>query len=108
MILPSKPYTMRSPAIRDQLDFALLAGLEAHGGARGDVEPKASRRRAIEAQRAVGLEEVVVRADLDRPVAGVGDLHLERRAAGVDLDVAGFAEHFPGDHARSLRSSGMG
>ena len=44
-------------------------------------EPEAARRRAIEAQRRVGLEEVVVRADLDRPVAGVRDLHRDRLAA---------------------------
>ena len=66
---------------RDQLDRARLARLEAHRGAGRDVEPEAARRGAIEGQRRVGLEEVVVRADLDRPVAGVGDRQRDRRAA---------------------------
>ena len=39
----------------------------------GDVEPEAARRGAIERERRVGLGEVVVRADLDRTIAGVGD-----------------------------------
>ena len=105
MICPSKPYTSRSPAVSDQLDFALLSGLEAHGGAGGDVQTKAFRGRALESQRLVGLEEVVVRAHLDGPITGVGDFHLERVAPGVDFDVTGFAEHFSGDHGDSFRPS---
>ena len=53
---------------------ARLAGLEAHGGAGGDVEPHALCALAVELQRVVGLEEMIVAADLDRTVAGVGDL----------------------------------
>jgi hypothetical protein len=53
---------------------ARLARLEAHRRAGGDVARRQQpRRRAVEGQGRVGLEEVVVRADLDRPVAGVGD-----------------------------------
>jgi hypothetical protein len=66
---------------RDQLDAALLARLEAHGGARGDVQAHAARRGAVEAERRVGLGEVIVRADLDRPVAGVLDDDGDGRAA---------------------------
>ena len=54
----------------------------------GDVQAKAARRVAVEDERGVGLVEVVVRADLDRPVAGVGDLDRHRGAARVELDVA--------------------
>jgi hypothetical protein len=32
---------------------------------------------------------MVVRADLNGPIAGVLDMHFERGAIGVDLDVAG-------------------
>ena len=66
---------------RDELDRARLPGLEAHRGAGRDVEPEAARRRAIERERRVGLGEVIVRADLDRPVAGVRDRQRDRRAA---------------------------
>ena len=64
---------------RHQPDLARLAGLEAHGRAGGDVEAVAARLGAVELQGRVGLGEVVVRADLDRPVAGVGDRQRDRR-----------------------------
>ncbi len=60
---------MRLPEERHQRHVALLAGFEAHGGAGGDVEAHAARLVAVEHQAFVGLEEVVVAADLDRPVA---------------------------------------
>src|SRR5437879_8042527 len=52
------------PRERDELHVAGLAGLEADGGAGGDVEAHAAGFFAVEFQRRVGLEEVVVRADL--------------------------------------------
>ena len=72
MTLPRKPKTVRSGE-RDESDLAGLAGLEAHGGAGGDVEAQAAGLLAVEFEGAVGLGEMVVRADLDRSVAGVGD-----------------------------------
>ena len=57
--------------------------LEAHGRPRRHVEPHAERLRAVEAQRAVGLEEVEVRADLDRPIGGIGDGQLDRAPVEV-------------------------
>src|SRR5690606_38678859 len=58
---------------RDQSHLTRLPRLEAHRGPGGNVEPHAARGGTVEAQGLVGLEEVVVRADLDRPVAGIGD-----------------------------------
>jgi hypothetical protein len=78
-----------------------LPRLEAHGSAGGDVEPVAARQRAVEDQRRVGLEEMIVAADLDRPVAAVGDRQLERRSAGIELDVAGGGEQLSRDHGRT-------
>ncbi len=73
---------------------ARLAGLEAHGGAGGDVEPHALGALAVEPERIVGLEEMIVAADLDRPVAGVGDLERDRIAALVELQLARSGEDF--------------
>ena len=87
--LPRKPYTIRSPASSTSSTVRLLSGLEAHGGAGRDVQTKTVGRRPIEGERFVGLVEVVVRADLDRPVAGVGHFDADRAAAGVQLDLAG-------------------
>src|SRR5262245_61643349 len=57
---------------RQELHVTGLAGLEARRGARRDVKPHPARASAVELQRRIGLEEMVVRADLDRTVAGVG------------------------------------
>ena len=71
-----------------ELDRPALARLEADGGAGGNVQTEAVGRGAVELERGVGLEEMVVRADLNRSVAGVGDRHADRRAADVQRDLA--------------------
>src|SRR3954463_7450138 len=81
-----------------QVDLPRLAGLETHRGAGWDVEPHATRRLTLEAQRVVGLEEVVVRANLDRPVARGRDLDRHALRPRVELDLAGFYEQLAGNH----------
>ena len=71
------------------------AGLEAHRGAGRDLQAHAARRVAVEAERSVGFGEVVVRADLDRPVAGVLTTGAVA-AAGVELDARRLASRAPG------------
>ena len=58
-------------AERHQLDVAVDARLEPHRGAGRHGQPLPPGGGPVERQRRVGLGEVVVRADLDRPVAGV-------------------------------------
>src|SRR5215471_7208732 len=89
---------------RDQRDLAGLPGLEAHRGARRDVEPHAARLLAIELQRRIGIEEMIVRADLDRPVAGVGDGERHGLATGVEGDLAGLDEQLARDHGALVLS----
>ena len=72
----------------------------------GDLGAGKSRLGAIEFQRLVGLEEMIMRADLDRPVAGVGDLERHGGAAGVQLDVAARGDDFPGNHALTGSAGG--
>src|ERR1700676_250445 len=72
---------------RYQLHVAGLAGFEADRGASRDIEPHAAGASAIEFQRRVGLEEMIMRADLDRPVAAIGDIERHRLAAGIELDL---------------------
>src|SRR4029077_5714261 len=86
---------------RDELHLAGLAGLEPHRGAGRNVEPHAAGLLALELQRRVGLEEMVVRADLDRTVAGIGDRERHGLAAGIELDLAVLDEEFTGDHLSS-------
>ncbi len=87
------------PGDRHELDLAGLAGLEADRRAGRNVEPAAAGRGAIERERRVGLEEVVVRADLHRTVAGVGDRERDRLAARVQGDLAVARDDFARDHA---------
>ena len=86
------------PDERDQRHFARLSRLETHRGAGGDIEPHAARLLALELERRVGLEEMIVRADLDRPVAGIGDAERHPLAPGVEGNLAVLDEHFAGDH----------
>src|SRR5216683_2099581 len=85
-------------AVSDEAHLARLARLEAHRGAGGDVEAEAPRLVALEAERRVGLEEMVMRAHLDRPVASIGDLKLDGRTARVQFDLARLGDDFAGDH----------
>src|SRR6185437_15243003 len=74
---------------RDERHLARLPRLEAYRRAGGDGEPHAARLLALEFQGRIGLEEMIMRADLDRPIAGVGDGERRRLAADVELDLAG-------------------
>src|SRR5262249_52850471 len=84
---------------RNERDLARLPRFKAHRGAGGDIEPHAARLLAIEFQRRIGLEEMIMRADLDRPIAGISDRQRHRLAASVDLDLVVLDEHFTGDHS---------
>ena len=62
----------------DQLDRAGLPGSKRTAVPAAMFRRKPRACGAVEAQRRVGLEEVVVRADLDRAVAGVGHRRARR------------------------------
>src|SRR3954468_19459263 len=89
---------------RHDLDIARLSRLEPHGGAGRDIEPHAASLLAVELQRRIGLEEMIVRADLDRTVACVGNRQRRRLAAGIELNLAVLDEEFTGNHSRNLLS----
>src|SRR5437764_14159524 len=63
-------------------------GLESHRGASGNIEPHAESGGAIELHCLVDLEEMEMRSDLDRPVAGIASLQFDRAASGVYIDIA--------------------
>src|SRR5262245_33620289 len=83
---------------RNERDLARLPRLKAHRGAGGDIEPHAARLFAIEFERRIGLEEMIMRADLDRPIAGVGNRQCHGLATGIELDLTLLDEHFTGNH----------
>src|SRR5205823_5396581 len=92
------------PGIGDEPHVAALPRLETGRGAGRDVEAAAARLVAVELQGRIGLEEMVMRADLDRPVAGIRDGERDGRAAGVQLDIAIGGKQLPGDHPRPPES----
>src|SRR3974390_895351 len=86
---------------RHELHLASLPGLEPHRRAGGDIEPHAARFFAVEFQRRIGLEEMVVRADLDRTIAGIGHRQRHGLAARIEVDLSVLDEAFAGDHSAS-------
>ena len=73
-------------AERNKRDFFLVARLEANGGVGRDIKTHAEGGAAVEFEVAIDLEEMEMRSDLDRPVAGVAYLQRDARTPGVDLD----------------------
>jgi len=88
-----KPYTMRAP------ESATSSTVRSCPGSKRTAVPAAMfRRKPRAAARSKESAPLVVRADLDRPVARVGDRELDRLAPLVELEVAGAGKDFPGDH----------
>ena len=83
---PRKPGIDPGADERDEFDVECDSRLEPDGGAGGHVQAMAAGRVAVEDERRVGLSEVIVRTDLDRPVATVLDAQPQHRSTGIDLD----------------------
>src|SRR5690606_28257969 len=80
---------------RDELHFTRLSRLEANGGARRDVQAEAASYGAVELQRRIYLEEVVVRAYLNGTIAGVAHDHGHRLTVDVQFKFARHGHHLP-------------
>jgi hypothetical protein len=83
---------------RHQL-LRVLAGLKAHRGAGGDIQAIAGGLLTIELQRRVDLGEMVMRSDLNRPVAVI----FNDNAAGGAADVQSYLPGLPDIHLGSSR-----
>src|SRR5262249_25007112 len=90
---------------RHQRHFAGLAGLEPRGRAGCDVEPHSAGLLAVELERRIDLEEMIVAADLDRPIPRIGDGERYSLAAPVEFDLAGPGDDFAGDHGCLILSA---
>ena len=85
------PWTTRLPGNLDERDAFGFARFESHRSARRYVQASAGRGLPIELERPIRLREVIVAADLNRPIAEVGDFDLNRLTARVDENVLGVA-----------------
>jgi len=74
--------------IGDQRHLAALTRLEADRGAGGHVEAMAAGLVAIEDECRIGFGEMVVGADLDGAVAGIGDIDGDPLAPLAERDLA--------------------
>ena len=99
-----EPVDHPAAAVGDQLDLLDVAGLEPHRCAARQVQPHAVRLHAVEDQRPVDLEEVVVRPDLHRPVARVVDAQRHDGQARVELEVGPVEDVFAGNHVLPPRN----
>src|SRR5229473_2364611 len=93
-----QPGDVPGAADRHELNLPLVARLEPHGGASGDVQPHAVGALAVEGQPAVRLEEMAVRPNLHGPIAAVLDREGRRRAPLIDFDLAVGEEVFAWNH----------
>jgi len=70
----------------DEVHVPFGARFEPYSGPGRDIEPHPVGGLAVEGKSRVRFEEVIMGADLDRPVAGVFDGHSHGFSVGVDLD----------------------
>src|ERR1043166_4218070 len=62
-----------------------FTGFEAHGGPCGNVQMFAVGLTTVEAQLRIGLDEVIMAANLHRAIAKVRNRESDRAAASVEL-----------------------
>src|SRR5262245_19276745 len=74
--------------IGDQRYFTRQARLEAHGRSRRNVETIPEGSPSIEGESRIGLGEMIMAADLNRPVARVGDDESDGGSVLVQDDLA--------------------
>jgi hypothetical protein len=80
------------------MDVALLARLEAAGGARWNIKAHAASPGALESQRRIDLEEVIVTADLDGPVPGIRNTQHHDGTALIERDFTVRCQYLTWDH----------
>src|SRR6266436_1415804 len=88
--------------IRDQRNFARLARLETHSRSRGNVQAIPKSSLPIKRQSRVGLSEMIMTANLDRPVTRVGDRQRDGNSILVQGDLARCWKDFARYHNGSL------
>src|SRR5215469_11345120 len=88
-----------SSAIRDQGNLPRLARLEPYGGPRWNIEAIAQDSLAIECEGRVCFGEMIVTADLNRPIPGIGDLDRDSGLVLVEDDITCAWNNLAGNHA---------
>jgi len=69
-----EPVDLSFARIGNEPDFARLAGFKTHGGSCRDVQAVTNGELSLKGEGGVAFREMIVTANLDRPVARIGDL----------------------------------
>src|SRR5262249_40560524 len=85
--------------VGDQLNFTGVAWLEADGCSRRNVQAIAEGSLSIEGESRIGLGEMIVTADLNRPVARVGDAKGDGCPILVEDNLARCRKNLARNHA---------
>src|SRR5215831_11087276 len=85
-------------AVGDQRNLAGLSRLKSYRRSSRNIEAISKCGLAVELERRVGLGEVIVTADLDRPDARVGDRERNRRSVAIQNYLAGCGYDLAGNH----------
>ena len=79
-----------------------MSRFKPNGSARSDIQSHAAPCVAIKIKRAVGLSEMIMAADLNRPIARVGNHQRDRLTAFVQCDCAAGRHQFSRYHSTPL------
>src|SRR5258707_4309614 len=83
-----EPGQFAAAAERYERYFFLRPRFKPHGGTSRNIEAHAESGGPVELHRLVDLEEMEVRSDLDRSVAGIQSLQFDRAAARIKINAA--------------------
>src|SRR5580658_6169594 len=84
-------------------DLTTLTGFEPHSGSRRNVQAASTGSMPVKCQSRVGLREVIMTPDLNRPIARVGHTEGEGRGIRIQDDLARCGENLARYHV-TLRS----
>src|SRR5262249_12955385 len=102
-----EPVHHAASRVGDQPDLLGVARLKTRRSAAGKVEPHAVGLRAVEDQRLVHLEEVIMGTDLHRPVAGVVDGERDDGSPRVELEIRLVKQVLARNHVLPPRNCGV-
>src|SRR4029077_807164 len=108
MCEPINPIGHAIAADRDQCHPLVFARLKPHRGSSRNLQPKPIGSLTIKSQRAIRLEEMTMRPDLNRPITGIGDDKLNRPTAIERNNVAFPKDDFTRNNSGSLNQSLFG
>src|SRR6185295_17424771 len=108
MCEPINPIGHTIAADRDQCHPLVFAWLKPHRGSSRNLQAKPIGLFTIKPQRAICLEEMTMRPDLNRPITGIGNENLNYLTVFERHNVAFTEDDFTGNYCRRLSRKFLG